>query len=58
LIPSDTAPAVAILKTGVIGHLRSCQAGAAWCEAQVGDYRGYLKRGQLWGTLPDEAVAG
>jgi hypothetical protein len=25
---------------------------------QVGDYRGYLKRGQFWGTLPNEVVAG
>ena len=23
---------------------------------QVGDYRGYLKRNQFWGTLPGEAV--
>jgi hypothetical protein len=25
---------------------------------QTGDYRGYLKRSQFWGTLPGEAVAG
>lgn len=54
----DTAAAVAILKPGVIGHLRSCQAGSAWCQVQVGEHRGYLKRSQFWGTLPDEAVAG
>jgi hypothetical protein len=23
----------------------------------VGDYRGFLKRSQFWGTLPSEAVA-
>jgi SH3-like domain-containing protein len=56
--PKDTAPAVAILKPGVVGHLRSCQSGSAWCQVQVGDYRGYLKRGQFWGTLPEEVVAG
>jgi SH3-like domain-containing protein len=56
--PRDTATAVAVLKPGVMGHLRSCQAGSAWCEAQVGEYRGYLKRTQFWGTLPDEVVAG
>jgi SH3-like domain-containing protein len=56
--PKDTAGAVAILKPGVIGHLRSCQAGSAWCQVQTGDYRGYLKRSQFWGTLPDEVVAG
>jgi SH3-like domain-containing protein len=56
--PNDAARAVAILKPGVIGHLRSCQARSDWCQVQAGDYRGYLKRGQFWGTLPDEAVAG
>ena len=57
-IRATTPTAVAILKPGVIGHLRSCQAGSAWCQVQVGDYRGYLKRSQFWGTLPDEVVAG
>ncbi|HEY7579089.1 MAG TPA: SH3 domain-containing protein [Acetobacteraceae bacterium] len=56
--PRDTAAAVAILKAGVVGHLRSCQAGSNWCQVQAGDYRGYLKRNQFWGTLPDEVVAG
>ncbi|HEY2620392.1 MAG TPA: SH3 domain-containing protein [Acetobacteraceae bacterium] len=53
----DSASAVAILKPGVIGHIRSCAATSDWCQVQAGDYRGYLKRGQFWGTLPGEAVA-
>jgi len=56
--PQDNASAVAILKPGVIGRLRSCQAGSDWCQVQVGDHRGYLKRGQFWGILPNEVVAG
>jgi SH3-like domain-containing protein len=52
----DTAAAVAVLKHGVIGRIRSCAAGADWCEVQTGDYRGYLKRAQFWGTLSGEAV--
>jgi SH3-like domain-containing protein len=56
--PKDNASAVAILKPGVIGRMRSCQAGSDWCQVQVGDHRGYLKRGQFWGTLPDEVVTG
>jgi SH3-like domain-containing protein len=55
--PQDGARPVAILKPGVIGHLRSCQATSDWCQVQTGDYRGYLKRSQFWGTLPGEAVA-
>jgi len=52
----DDAAPVAILKVGVIGFLRSCKAGSAWCRVRVGDYGGYLKRTRFWGTLPDEVV--
>jgi SH3-like domain-containing protein len=55
--PKDDAAPVATLKVGVIGRIRSCEAGSAWCRLQVGDYRGYLKRSQFWGALPDEVIA-
>jgi SH3-like domain-containing protein len=54
--PQDTAPAVAILKPGVVGHIRACAAGSDWCQVQAGDYRGYLRRSQFWGALPGELV--
>jgi SH3-like domain-containing protein len=54
--PRDDASPVAVLKAGVIGQLRSCQAGSAWCQVQAGGYRGYLRRNQFWGALPDEVV--
>lgn len=54
--PRDDASPVAILKVGVIGRLRSCKAGSAWCRVRVGDYEGYLKRTRFWGTLPGEVV--
>jgi SH3-like domain-containing protein len=53
---SDTASAVAILKPGVIGRIRSCAAASAWCEVQTGSYRGFLQRTQFWGVFPDEAI--
>ena len=34
----------------------SCDAGSDWCEAQIGDYRGWLKRSEIWGTFPGEAI--
>jgi SH3-like domain-containing protein len=55
--PQDGARPVAILKVGVTGHIRTCPAGSDWCQVQAGDYRGWLKRRQLWGTLPGEVVA-
>jgi SH3-like domain-containing protein len=54
---SDTAAAVAILKPGVIGRIRSCEASSEWCNVQTGSYRGYLRRQQIWGLLPNEAVS-
>jgi SH3-like domain-containing protein len=53
---SDTASAVAELKPGVVGRLRACDANAPWCQVQVGDYRGWLKRDAFWGAYPGEAV--
>ncbi len=53
---SETASPVARLKPGVIGRIRSCEANAAWCQVQVGEYRGWLKRDAFWGSYPGEAV--
>ena len=53
----DDAPPVAVLKAGVIGRIRSCDNGSKWCQVQVTGYRGYLRRDQFWGLLPDEVVA-
>ena len=52
----DDAEPVARLKPGVIGRIRGCDANAPWCQVQVGDYRGWLKRESFWGTYPTEAV--
>lgn len=54
--PRDDASPVAILKVGVIGRIRSCDSGSAWCRVRVGDHDGYLRRSQFWGTLPNEVV--
>jgi SH3-like domain-containing protein len=53
---SDAAAAVAVLKPGVIGRIRSCDAASDWCNVQTGSYRGYLRREQFWGTFPDEPI--
>jgi SH3-like domain-containing protein len=54
--PEDAAAEVARLRPGVIGRLRKCQAGSAWCEVQVGDYRGWVRRAEIWGIAPEEAL--
>ncbi len=51
----DASP-VALLKPGVIGRIRNCDAKADWCQVQVGEYRGWLPRTAFWGSYPGEAI--
>ena len=52
----DTAAAVAVLKPGVIGHVRSCDAAGGWCAVQVQSYQGFLKRTDFYGVMDGEVV--
>ena len=52
---ADAAP-VARLQPGVVGHIRGCEAASDWCQMQVGDYKGWLKRDEFWGIMPGEAI--
>jgi SH3-like domain-containing protein len=54
--PEDDAAPVARLRPGVVVRLRQCEARNPWCEAQAGDYRGYIRRSEVWGVMPDEEV--
>ncbi len=51
------ADAVAILRVGVVGRIRACDAASDWCQVQAADERGWLLRSAIWGTAPGEAVA-
>ena len=52
----DQAQPVARLRPGVVGRLRACELNSAWCEAQIGEFRGYIKRADIWGVGPNEEV--
>ncbi len=52
----DDAAPVARLKPGVIVRLRSCDATSDWCQAQIQDYRGWVRRSEVWGLLPGEGI--
>ena len=52
---SDTAAPVAILRIGVVGHLMVCPAAQIWCSAEIGPYRGWLHREQVYGLYPGES---
>lgn len=52
----EDATPVAQLKPGVIVRLRSCEAASPWCQVQVAEYRGWLRRDEMWGIMPAEAI--
>jgi SH3-like domain-containing protein len=39
---------------GVIGELFECQE--SWCRVEIEGRRGWLQRGEFWGTLPNEVI--
>ncbi len=54
---SQTAEAVAVLRVGVVGRIRACDAASDWCQVQAADQHGWLPRSAFWGTAPNEPVA-
>ena len=54
--PEEAAAVVARLRPGVIVRLRQCEPRNPWCEAQVGEHRGYIRRAEVWGVTADEEV--
>ncbi|WP_308116437.1 SH3 domain-containing protein, partial [Falsiroseomonas oryziterrae] len=54
--PDESAAAVARLRPGVIARIRECEPSSAWCEVQVQDMRGYLRRAEVWGLLEGEEI--
>jgi SH3-like domain-containing protein len=54
--PDDNSRAIAVLEPGVIGHIRSCDEGAAWCRVDIKGYSGWLSRTALCGLLPNETI--
>lgn len=54
--PEADSPPVARLRPGVVVRLRQCEPRSPWCEAQAGEYRGYILRSEVWGVSADEEV--
>ena len=52
----DQAQPVARLRPGVVGRLRACEPNNPWCEAQIGEFRGHIRRADVWGVGPNEEV--
>lgn len=48
----DAAQAVALVEDGAIGRIQACSG--RWCQASFGDYEGWLRRDEFFGTYPHE----
>ncbi|MGE4011580.1 MAG: SH3 domain-containing protein [Alphaproteobacteria bacterium] len=53
--PAADAPSVAQAEPGVLGRLIECNA-ENWCRAEISGIRGWLRRGEFWGTYKGEIV--
>jgi SH3-like domain-containing protein len=51
---SEQSAVVAKLEPGVIANVESCTA--AWCQVNVEDYSGFIRKDSVWGVYPDERV--
>ena len=50
--PDPSTPVAARLELGVVARLGACEVD--WCRLTAGGYRGWARKGQLWGVKPDE----
>ncbi|HEX3863087.1 MAG TPA: SH3 domain-containing protein [Stellaceae bacterium] len=52
--PDPEASIVARAEPGVMARLAECRG--AWCRIETDDVSGWMKRTDIWGVYPDEAV--
>ena len=52
----DSAAIVATFNVGVIGRIRACEKDSEWCQVQSNGHKGFLRRTQFWGALPNEEI--
>jgi SH3-like domain-containing protein len=52
--PQSAAPAVAMLKSGVIAEVEKCTG--QWCELSVSGYDGWIDQATLFGVYPGETL--
>ena len=47
---------IAQIDPSVIGVIKSCNSKSEWCNVEIGDYSGWLRRSQFWGIYVGETV--
>lgn len=52
--PEPGAPAVARAEPGTLGQVLECRD--RWCRLDVGGFKGWLPRAEMWGVYPGETM--
>lgn len=52
--PQDEAEVIFKAERNVVGWIKECQSD--WCELEVADQDGWIRKSALWGVLPGEVV--
>lgn len=52
--PGRGGSAIAMVEAGVIADIHTCDG--SWCSVSVGDYKGYIAQGKLWGVEKGEIL--
>ncbi len=48
------APPVVRLEPGMVAEVEDCEPD--WCRVEVRNYRGWLRRDEIWGVYPEEII--
>jgi len=51
---NSDAAAVARVEPGVLGRILECEG--EWCRVEMSGHKGWLRRDEIWGVYPDEAI--
>ena len=54
--PNAKSTELAKLEPGVIGRVLICEFGSTWCQVEVSDREGWLRRVDFWGVYKNESV--
>ena len=54
--PSADGATIARIEGKVVGKLLFCPRASEWCQVEIGDVRGWLRRNDMWGVYEDEEV--
>lgn len=49
-----SSPPVVLLQPGIVADIEDCDP--EWCRVEVRNYRGWLRRDEVWGLYPDEII--